>query len=51
MIDTANETKKNKKDNSDPICSSAGCNYPKKEGHPVDYQVPNFGPDHDIVST
>jgi len=36
---------------SDPICSSAGCTqykHPKKEGHPVDYPVPDFGQDRDI---
>jgi hypothetical protein len=40
--------------NSDPICSSAGCTqyqFPKPKGHPVDYPVPDFGIDHDIIST
>ena len=40
---------------SDPICSSAnpGCNtgYTAKPDHPVDYKVPNFGIDHDIIAT
>ena len=38
---------------SDPICSSAGCDqymHPKgPEGHPVDYFVPNLGVDKDIL--
>jgi len=37
---------------SDPICSSAGCTqyeHPKLETHPMDYFVPNFGPDHEAV--
>jgi len=37
---------------SDPICSSSGCDqykHPKKEDdYPRDYDVPNFGQDHDI---
>ena len=38
---------------SDPICSSAGCTEHKlkKSGHPMDYFVPNFGVDHDILHT
>ena len=40
---------------SDPICSSAGCaQYKQPEGppqHPMDYFVPNFGMDKDILST
>jgi len=41
---------------SDPICDSSGCNqykFPKdtSDDHPVDYPVPNFGRDHDIIST
>jgi len=40
---------------SDPICSSAGCSqYKQPEGppqHPMDYLVPNFGMDHDILAT
>jgi len=40
---------------SDPICSSAGCSqYKQPEGppsHPMDYKVPNFGMDHDILAT
>ena len=36
---------------SDPMCSSAGCTYPNKAGHPVDYFVPHFGPDHLIHQT
>lgn len=32
---------------SDPICSSAGCDHKaKKLGYPIDYGVPNFGVDH-----
>jgi len=37
---------------SDPICSSAGCTqyeHPKKKGYPMDYPVPDFGKDHDIL--
>lgn len=37
---------------SDPICSSAGCDQYKwpeaPKSHPVDYPVPNFGVDRDI---
>ena len=34
---------------SDPICPSSGCPEPKKkDGHPVDYKVPDFGMDRDI---
>ena len=37
---------------SDPICSSAGCNYnsekPTKLGYPIDYFVPNFGKDREV---
>jgi len=39
---------------SDPICSTAGCNYAKDKGktpYPMNYFVPNFGRDHDINST
>jgi hypothetical protein len=39
---------------SDPICSSAGhpCDQNKRKSpHPIDYKVPNFGVDEDIVST
>ena len=40
---------------SDPICSSAGCTeygHPKPpKGHPMDYFVPNFGPDNEIAAT
>ena len=40
---------------SDPICSSAGCDqYKQPEGppqHPMDYFVPNFGMDHDVLAT
>ena len=40
---------------SDPVCSSAGCTqylHPaKKLGYAADYVVPNFGADHDMVST
>jgi uncharacterized protein (DUF427 family) len=39
---------------SDPICNSAGCTQylhkHKKLPYPVDYPVPNFGVDHDIVA-
>ena len=38
---------------SDPICSSAGCvqylHKHKKLPYPIDYPVPSFGVDHDIV--
>jgi len=33
---------------SDPVCSSAGCNYAKDKGktpYPMNYPVPNFGRD------
>jgi hypothetical protein len=36
---------------SDPVCSSAGCNYKYLKGktaYPMDYFVPNFGRDKDI---
>jgi hypothetical protein len=36
---------------SDPICSSAGCNYASEKGwagHPLNYFVPDFGVDQDI---
>ena len=40
---------------SDPICSSAGCTqYKQPEGPkppPMDYFVPNFGMDHDILAS
>lgn len=40
---------------SDPICSSAGCNqYMHKKaplGYPINYPVPNFGVDADVVAT
>jgi len=40
---------------SDPINSSAGLNqylHPKpRNSHPIDYPVPNFGVDEDIVAT
>lgn len=39
---------------SDPICSSAGCNYASEKGpktHPMNYFVPNFGADHGITQT
>jgi hypothetical protein len=36
---------------SDPICSSAGCPKYKVKGHPVDYFVPNFGRDGDVIGT
>jgi len=39
--------------NSDPICSSAGCDQykhkKKKRGYDINYFVPNFGVDKDIV--
>lgn len=37
---------------SDPICSSAGCEkspIKPKNSHPMDYFVPNFGQDHDVL--
>ena len=40
---------------SDPICSSAGCDQykhkKKKLGYPINYPVPNFGRDHDLDNT
>merc|ERR1712046_185221 len=40
---------------SDPICSSAGCSQYKQKktplGYDLDYFVPNFGPDPDMVGT
>ena len=40
---------------SDPICSSAGCTQYKQKatplGYDLDYFVPNFGPDPDMVGT
>jgi hypothetical protein len=40
---------------SDPICSSAGCaqyKHPAPAAEPPrDYPVPDFGQDHDIMST
>lgn len=38
---------------SDPICSSANpeCGVKKPKSHPVDYYVPNFGVDRDIMNT
>ena len=41
---------------SDPACTSLGCKTgsaadPKKKGHPVDYPVPDFGPDEDVKTT
>lgn len=39
---------------SDPICSSAGCTEyvnKSKSSYPMDYFVPNFGVDHDILAS
>jgi hypothetical protein len=40
---------------SDPICSSAGCDQYKQPAgppqHPMDYFVPNFGMDKDVIAT
>jgi len=40
---------------SDPICSSSGCDQYKQPAGtpppPMDYFVPNFGMDHDIIAT
>jgi len=39
------------KTESDPVCSSAGCNYASEKGkktHPMNYFVPNFGRDGTI---
>jgi hypothetical protein len=40
---------------SDPICSSAGCTqykHPSKErGYKIDYPVPQFGADADVIAT
>ena len=41
--------------NSDPICSSAGCTQYKQKkqplGYDLDYFVPDFGPDRDVIDT
>ena len=41
--------------NSDPICSSAGCtqyDHPSKDlGYKINYAVPNFGADQDMINT
>jgi len=37
----------------DPICSSAGCTqykHPEAKSHPMDYFVPDFGKDQDMIS-
>jgi len=39
---------------SDPIGDSTGITqylHPKKDDHPMDYPVANFGEDHDVVNT
>jgi len=37
---------------SDPICASSGCPPNRhKEDHPVDYYVPNFGMDAEIIDS
>lgn len=40
---------------SDPICNSSGCTqykHPeKKDPWPINYGVPNFGVDHDVLVT
>jgi len=40
---------------SDPICSSSGCGQYKHvssaPSHPMDYPVPDFGQDHDVMDT
>ena len=40
---------------SDPICSSAGCTQYKQKktplGYDLDYFVPDFGPDREIIDT
>ena len=36
---------------SDPICSSAGCVSKQKASHPMDYFVPNFAVDQDIIDS
>jgi len=39
---------------SDPICHSAGCTQyraPDKKKHPMNYYVPNFGMDSDIIDS
>ena len=44
----------NNEQSSDPICSSAGhpCDQnTRKSPHPIDYKVPNFGVDQDIIQT
>lgn len=42
------------KTTSDPICASSGCTqylHPEKEGHPMNYPVPDFGVDIDIKAS
>lgn len=39
---------------SDPICNSAGCSqykHPASDKHPMNYFVPNFGMDSDIIDS
>lgn len=40
---------------SDPICSSAGCNYPSEKAAAAavsaEYDIPNFGADHNVRQT
>ena len=39
---------------SDPICNSSGCTqylHPKSKDYPMDYPVPNFGVDKDVLDT
>jgi hypothetical protein len=48
------QTEADVKAESDPICSSAGCNYASTTGkktHPMNYFVPHFGRDRDINGT
>ena len=43
-----------KASDSDPICSSAGCTqylHPQPPSHPMNYPVPDYGVDHDIIGT
>ena len=52
-LDVAADVQLEEQSLSDPICSSAGCvqfKHPKKKDpYPINYPVPNFGVDRDII--